>query len=177
MKSSFSHKVRIFFVDGEKNLKKFLQATNEASRKFYWGQSAMSSEMEALFEAHRFSRLSFEDNLGKDDIGKVVDVIGQLSCRFHSRMWWATDLSSRNRFKVKLPEILLAYRYLRTFIENDEGEVLVIVGASRSLKRTLESDISGTSSAWNERKTPFWKMSKKLAVLFVHSIQILYRMA
>ncbi len=42
----------------------------------------------------------------KKMVAAYLSLVGQVNRSLHSRLWWATDFSSKNRFNNRLPELI-----------------------------------------------------------------------
>ncbi|MDP2652761.1 MAG: hypothetical protein Q8Q08_01895 [Candidatus Omnitrophota bacterium] len=67
-----------------------------------------------------------------------VNLIGELSSEFNSRLWWATELSSKNRFNSNLPFLLQKFLTAVRAVQREDGDTLVIAGAPWEIVPSLK---------------------------------------
>jgi len=82
-----------------------------------------------------------------------VDVVGQISRHDHSLMWWATDISSKNRFFSPLIPYLEKFFKLMRAIERSPGNVLIAVGVPWEINDSVQRALTarGIAYSWHGR--------------------------
>lgn len=132
--TNYSHFLRIHWEDVSENREiLFLDPPRE-----YDVQCYQNEKFKQIFAPY----ISDQDR--EKFLFEYVDFIGQLSQQFHDRLWWATDLSSKNRFNSNLPlylqHIIAIRKLLSTRIPVAEGKesVLVIAGVPWQMMADLQ---------------------------------------
>ena len=71
-----------------------------------------------------------------------VDMIGQLSVRNHSLLWWATDISSKNRFFTPVVAFLEQFFKLIHVLEQAKADIVVCVDVPWQLQGTIQQALA-----------------------------------
>ena len=73
---------------------------------------------------------------GHDDT-KYIKLIDNISCENNSRIWWASEIASKNRFTSNLQESLFQFVQSVNAINNLECDTLVILSPTQYLMKPL----------------------------------------
>ena len=119
----------------------------------------------------------------KDDFLRAyVDLVGQLSACNNSLLWWATDISSKNRFLSLLNDPLEKLFKILRLIKRSEEELLVFIGVPGSLQKSLRSILNtqGINLVWQGDRFSIYGVRvkaffMKLARVIKHLIYIVPR--
>ena len=101
---------------------------------------------------HSFQLLEASDLVDQDSVAFLKDyrdLIGELSTHMHTLMWWATNISSKNRFSSRIPVLLKQIEACKKAISQSTGTLII-----------YKSEISLTSSVQN--------LCKQSSVKFKH---------
>ncbi len=83
-------------IGGQKNLRcLFLQDVLSSSE-----------DLLAVYALRQVPLPAYDKNAREKWLAAYVKALGEVNCALHSRLWWATDFSSRNRFNSRLPELV-----------------------------------------------------------------------
>ncbi len=122
----------VFLARTSPQLTSFLNRTRGPlfSRKRYLRLKPVDGDWDRIFSEQNFKELVNDLPLvsKKDFIQAYIDLIGQMSQVHHSRLWWAMDLSSKNRFMNQLPHLLEQFLKAAKAIEQKNYDCLVITG-------------------------------------------------
>ncbi len=85
-------------------------------------------------------------------ISAYVDAIGQLSVHNDSLLWWATDISSKNRFFTPLAHYLEQFFKLLHAVDQATAQALVFVDVPWPLQGSIQQALAqkNISCAWHE---------------------------
>lgn len=105
----------IAIISGTVSLKKHLKKTAflEKGRKRYLLSGEAGDEAIGLLDRHGFSPIvqpEISEDFKTRFLREYVDLIGTLGEEYSNRLWWATDISSKNRFTSRLP--LFLYQFI-----------------------------------------------------------------
>jgi len=105
---------------------------------------------------------------------EYIDLIGALSLEQNTFLWWATDVSSKNRFRSNLSMILQQFTEIVNVIELDDCEHLVVVNPLIDLLPALEKFLEKRKIAYSycgdllKRRLgrTVFKIRKMLAIIY-----------
>lgn len=111
-----------------------------------------------------------------------VDLIGRFNAKMNSRLWWATDLSSKNRFNSRLPEILYRFLLCVQILKKDTQHPFLIIGLPWQAMKTISRVLAGHGVSFEFigyeplRKSAGWRSGlKRTFSLNFHVWRLLYR--
>jgi len=105
-------------------------ASAGGGRKFYAREKIEHGALKALAQGG-FSPVKRGDEFGitpEAYVKEFVDLIGKLSKEKSSRLWWATDMASKNRFASRLSALLQQHAAICHQIFSNQCEELLIIG-------------------------------------------------
>ena len=134
----------IYIIQGKRNLHTFLKRRKVSGPVQYVLPAGNDLERELLeqcgieeFAQEKISRESREKFLKE-----YVDLVGSISRECNSKVWWATDISSKNRGTSHLPDLLQEFISIIESISRATGKDLLIVEPSRVLVNSLKAYLS-----------------------------------
>ena len=126
---------RISIFQSTKNLEIHLESLldNETNNKkfIYFGE--LDTDARNLLEKRGISeikRSKYDEKYRNQFLQEYVDLIGTIGKEQNSRMWWATDIASKNRFTSNLPFLLHQFLTVIEIIENEDYDHLIILNPS-----------------------------------------------
>ncbi len=126
----------------------------------------------------------FNEGDRADFLKAYVEVVGQLSAHSPSLLWWATDISSKNRFFSPLVDPLEKFfKIMRILKRSAGGEGLIFIGVPWVLQESVEALCAdqGFECYWPFRLRPRFIYLKqvvlKAARVLRHVIYILPRIS
>jgi len=75
-------------------------------------------------------------------LAEYITLIGSLSKENNSRLWWATDIASKNRFTSTLPSLIHQFITILYMLRQDDIDNLVIFSPSYLILQSLNKAIS-----------------------------------
>lgn len=113
---------------------------------------------------------------------EYIRCIGSIGEEYKAKMWWATDIASKNRFTPRVPNLLQQFLSVSSVVDSDEFDCLILVNPCwaivSSLQKLLQKkDITlyfprHSVQKWQE--LCFQRMRYSASVLY-HTIKILFR--
>ncbi len=116
-------------------------------------------------------------------IGLYIDAVAQLSKAQQSRQWWATNISSKNRFLSPLVGPLQDYYICQNLLNQTSAQHVVIINVSWALHQQLSTELKhphiayawhGHSSRWCGQMLCNWM--KRVSRLMAHGLKHAQRM-
>jgi len=119
-------------------LKSFDKYTNDNS--YYIDFSNNSQIYEDTLKSHGFSKLiinSYSLEKRENFLKDYIELIDDISFKNNSRIWWASEIASKNRFTSNLQELLFQYSQSVNTINNLDYETLIILSHNKILINAL----------------------------------------
>ena len=122
----------IAIINGNGNLKKFIRAGRIAQgrRKRYLLLGEPQEQAVSLLEGNGFSRImnpEINEDFRTRFLKEYVDLVGALGRECSSRMWWATDIASKNRFTSRLSFLLYQFFIAAETASKKDYDYLIIL--------------------------------------------------
>jgi hypothetical protein len=134
-KSPLTALKRVTLIWNEKNLNSTLNSIMNQSEVTVLN---LSGDILPVSNNYSFQLLEAPDLVDHDSetfLKDYRDLIGNLSTHMHTLMWWATNISSKNRFSSQIPVLLTQIEACKKAISQSAGTLII-----------YKSDISLTSS-------------------------------
>ncbi len=133
---------RVTFIQNPKHLEPFLKKLSVTAEK-----NCQCMILEGRTEP--FKTVLAEKNIGQVThpfsqeerekfLKEYVDFVGTLDVLNSDRLWWATDVSSKNRFTSQLPFFLQQFWLAKEKIKKKDYDHLIVVGVSWVLADSLQ---------------------------------------
>lgn len=129
-------------------------------------------------------RLNFQEVKGngcnipspEEFLKEYVDLIGRIGKKHNSRLWWATDISSKNRFTSKIPFLLQEFLIAAETIKKCECDFLIIMNPSWVIMDSLCAFIRNSGSKFEYFQFPkrMWGAAEILKVHFRAIVVLLF---
>jgi hypothetical protein len=179
----------VTIIEGNRNLRHFLKNASAVvvSGGAYIAYRQSLKEGSQLLREKGFKEASSEKNFSEGSFREqfareYVDLIGQAGQNCDNIKWWATTISSKERFTSGLSGMLEEFLFITEIIKEKRFEQLVILNPSWVIIPSLRSFIAGLSIRQIYLLTPLnkWKeiiyfYFRRLAGIFYHSIRVFFR--
>ena len=178
---------QVIIIQGNRRLESYLRRflTSRANSYKYICCSYLNSKLISKLEEKGFKRctdFNIDEAYRDKFLRAYIDLVSKIGKESNSRIWWATDIASKNRFTSKLAEILQQFLEITQAIKSNDYEQLLIVNPSwvivPSLKRVLiSSKVSFKSkgifaSKWREVSLRYLR---RTLGIFYHFFRSLWR--
>lgn len=167
------------------HLKRF-NGTQNTRRKFL-NLGTLDTESRNLF-----SRLDFLEAKGASDktlhperfLKEYVDLIGRIGRKYNSKLWWATDISSKNRFRSKISFLLQEFLIAVEIIGRNDYDYLIIVNSSWVIADSLNIFLRKSGLKFEYFQFTGWRWGigeivavrfRKIASLLFHALRICWQ--
>jgi hypothetical protein len=129
----------VIIAQNEREIKKILDRYKNVDFLYIGEKHATIRSLLASGGACEVSLDTVQDKLFREEYVKnYIDLIGTLGKRYNSLTWWATFVSSKNKFISQLlPDIFLLVSLLR-FLEQRENRNLLIISPPATILPSLE---------------------------------------
>lgn len=116
----------------------------------------------------------YSKNQREEFLREYIDLIGALGQEYNGLLWWATDMSSKNRFTSKLFLELQQYLEIIDAIQNAQYERLIILNPFHDIVPALEAYLASNRIKFSYSGNPFtryfgrgvFRLRKILAVFY-----------
>ena len=112
-----------------------------------------------------------KDSLIKD----YINLISKLSISNHSKVWWCSEHTSKNRFTSNLAEIILSYIKCKRFINNHKNTNLIVIVNGANLKNYIKESI-GQKKFLINKINKFFIRTKNNIFLIKNTLALLLRL-
>jgi len=114
----------------------------ETGKNYYLDFSESGYVDEDLLQEKGFKKITpkIEGLLDRDIfLKKYIDLVAKISRNNNSRIWWASELASKNRFTSNLPVLLQQYTYCVDTMEKVAYDRLLIINPNSNLIIPLQN--------------------------------------
>jgi len=140
---------QVIVIKGTRHLKSYLRRWplgRKGEFKYAFCEE-IEEELISLLEEKGFEKcvdFNIDETHREKFLREYIDLVSNAGKELNSRIWWATDIASKNRFTSKLAQILQQFLEIAQAIKNNDYEQLLIINPSwvilPSLRRILESN-------------------------------------
>ncbi len=149
--------MNIILLENESALKIFLKDNPHVGKLSYVALSDIHSELTAVLESKGYSPLNLPDfsQDRRDHLVKsYVEMIGEVNRRLDSRLWWATDFSSKNRFSTQLPVLVQKFLAILELSQSFKEGTLVICQVPWQIRKSLKKAFLKSGITYSEYFSP-----------------------
>jgi len=154
---------KIIMSANKARLEKHLSTSKGGFKYTCMGGGANHSNIERLLDKKGISRIgednrdaSFKDNFCTE----YIDLIGKLSARYNSPYWWATFVSSKNRFASTLMNNLYSLYSAADKVKRCTDENILIVSPDRALSRALKERLGNSDTEFLEDENWLYRLTR-----------------
>lgn len=144
--------MRCLLFQNEKCLKNFLARDGAVPPGAkYLPLEDLSPETIRFLEGNGIPKLcllQFDGNRRDQLVAAYIDLVGQLGVELNSLLWWATDLSSKNRFNSNLPEYLQQFLTLLDAAKNEPCDCLLVLPVAWPIHASLKAALTQRGLTW-----------------------------
>ncbi len=174
----------VIIIAGEEYLKRYFHKfpDNKSDKKKVFYKNCSLESLKILQE-NGFKKILLptpDENGQKKFIEEYNELIATVTRDNPNRLWWATDIASKNRFTSQLPFILQEFIEIKEILQQNDFDRLIIINLSESLLEVLKKTlhdlnicfiVSGNSPRrWLRIKC---SIIKKNGALFYNAFKIL----
>jgi len=130
----------VFTVDERSCLEYLSRSISLPVNTQYFSFDDLPEKTEKLLTAKGFARIPTSPDLpiSREIILKhYVTLVGEINAKMNSRLWWATDFSSKNRFNSRLPDILYKFLVTIELLKLGKSQQLLIIGLPWQAREAL----------------------------------------
>jgi len=179
---------KVIVIKGRKRLSSFLKHSiaNKVDSYKYVCCRELELELIANLEEKGFKRsdsLTIDEAYRERFLKEYINLVSKIGKELNSRIWWASDIASKNRFTSQLAQSLQQFLEIAEAIKRENCELLLIIDPSwvivPSLKVALKS--SGKKVSCRGVFTSKWRQvllryTRRFFGIFYHFFRTLWRM-
>jgi len=175
---------RVVIINGARQLKAYLrhQTVSAADESRYICFGELSSKLFSLLEEKRFRRsddLDMNQAQRERFIKQYIEIIGAVGKDLNSKIWWASDIASKNRFTSKLSQFCQQFLEIIEVVNKDNYQQLLVINPPwvilSSLKKALRKadlEIECRSFFLKKWTEVILRYVRKLAGVFYHIVTV-----
>ena len=151
-----SDTVELVFIHNEFVLRKYLNNKVQYNKKSYYLDFGTTSPImiKSLDNAgiKKFHGKQIILNNREKFLEKYIKLIDDIGMKNNTRIWWASELASKNRFTSHLPELLFQYTLCTNALKHRECGILIILYPMQALKESLEHYLRSSNLRYHVHK-------------------------
>jgi len=178
---------QVIIINSSKRLESYLRrfSTSKDNSHGYVCCSDLEPKLISKLEEKGFKKcanFSIDETYREKFLSEYIELVSKLGKELNSRIWWATDIASKNRFTSKLAQILQQFLEIVQVIKSNHYQQLLIINPFwvivPSLREVLASgnikmESKGVfASKWSE---VLWRFLRRTLGIFYHLFRNLWR--
>ncbi len=175
----------VYLLENEKELPELLAripSPRQVSCFFLQDALPKSQSLLALRSVKKVESPTLNEDQRDQWLAAYVRAVGQVNATLHSRLWWATDFSSKNRFNSHLPDLVQKFLMIVEVCESQLEGDLIICSVPWQLRGSLRRFFLKSGIRFHEKFSPlvrYWDLGleilKRIGSGFFHFIRLLGR--
>jgi len=151
----------------------------------YISQQAPGPQLKQLLDDKGFVRIALfgRDEAARDKfLAEYVDAVGAASRELNSRIWWATDIASKNRFNSQLSHLLQFFLTVAEAVKDKKLKVIVVISPSWVIVSSIKdavvlagSRVVSLGFSFNRWAEPVYSYCRKSIGVFYHIAHLTWR--
>jgi len=147
----------IALINNFAQLKIFLSKSRKCidEKYYYLDLSNNSLLFSEILNQYGYNKLTENMNIhnSRDDfLKKYIELIDKISFNNNTRIWWGSELASKNRFTSHLPEILFQFIQSIHAIKKNDYDTLIIITTEQIVTKSLMNFLKHS----NKKVFPNW---------------------